>query len=327
MRRGRKGGAHSFNLEILQIRVQTNNLIYSYICYDKKQAEQVPRVIATRTTVLRRRVQTPDPSGHRETYVRNRRQNGSLKRDRPSRRAAASLRPPAASLGGSEVRRKAGRVRAEAWEGQFPERDASVPRRTASQQTSFHAPFAKRKGACETAHATPSSGGCSSQGPGDRTWSRQTSTTRPPRGGGYSASEAPKADPRKAAELRTATPVVAPNSMPAVWRRGPCLETVASGLLHRICAASDPSPGSSAPVIGSGDGEGRSRGPSARTEARGEGQFLRGPKTLSRRAIPHGRPGGKDFTHLWTYKHALIQPHSHLSAYDCERSHSDHLRR
>ncbi len=37
--------------------------------------------------------------------------------------------------------------RAEAWEAQFPERDASVPRRTASQQAStLSAPFEDRRG-------------------------------------------------------------------------------------------------------------------------------------------------------------------------------------
>ena len=55
----------------------------------------------------------------------------------------------------------------------------------------------------------------------------------PPQEGGYSARGAREGESKEDGELRTATPVVAPNSMPAVWRRGPCLETVASGLPHR----------------------------------------------------------------------------------------------
>ena len=42
---------------------------------------------------------------------------------------ASSASLTAASLIGSDVRCKAGRGRAEAWEAKFPERDASVPRR------------------------------------------------------------------------------------------------------------------------------------------------------------------------------------------------------
>ena len=56
--------------------------------------------------------------------------------DLGARRIAASTCQLVASLTGSEVRCKAGRVRAEAWEAQFPERDASVPRRQSSQPAS-----------------------------------------------------------------------------------------------------------------------------------------------------------------------------------------------
>ena len=47
------------------------------------------------------------------------------------------------------------------------------------------------------------------------------------------ASEAREGESKEDGGLRTATPVAAPSSMPAVWRRGPRLETVASGLAHR----------------------------------------------------------------------------------------------
>ena len=55
----------------------------------------------------------------------------------------------------------------------------------------------------------------------------------PPQEGGYSPRGASYRRIEGGGELRTATPVVAPNSMPAVWRRGPRLVNVASGLAHR----------------------------------------------------------------------------------------------
>ena len=65
--------------------------------------------------------------------------------------------------------------RAEAWEAKFPERDASVPRRTASQQ----------------GVETPS------QGPGDLTWSRQTSTPVRRRREATAREEPARANPRR----------------------------------------------------------------------------------------------------------------------------------
>ncbi len=84
--------------------------------------------------------------------------------------------------------------RAEAWEAKFPERDASVPRRKASQQ------------------GVPSKG-MPSQGPGDLNVEPTDVYSCPPQEGGYSPSEAPKADPR-----RTANSERRPQSS----RRTPC---------------------------------------------------------------------------------------------------------
>ena len=52
-------------------------------------------------------------------------------------------------------------------------------------------------------------------------------------GGRLQPERSPRGRIEGGGELRTATPVVAPNSMPAVWRRGPRLVNVASGLTHR----------------------------------------------------------------------------------------------
>ena len=158
-------------------------------------------------TVLRRRVQTPDPSGHRETCVRTRRQNRQERRGEEPRRVAASARPPAASLGGSDVRRKAGRVRAEAWEAQLPERDASVPRRTASQQASPQSPLSRCEGARDPfslpfprGDSEGFRGVCPSQGPVDRTWSRQTSTLVRREGEAAAREEPVRANRRRTAD-------------------------------------------------------------------------------------------------------------------------------
>ena len=67
------------------------------------------------------------------------------------------------------------------WEAEFPERDASVLRRTASQQAS-----------------SVSNGGCPAKGRETRVEPTDVYSC-PPQEGGYSAREAPKADPRKMA--------------------------------------------------------------------------------------------------------------------------------
>ena len=105
--------------------------------------------------------------------------------------------------------------RAEAWEAKFPERDASVPRRTASQQAF------RPKGAAIAVAVLE--GGSPSQGPGDRTWSRQTSTPVRRRREA-TAREKPEKLIQGGRRTPNGDPIAEPNSMPAVWRRGPRLE-------------------------------------------------------------------------------------------------------
>ncbi len=116
--------------------------------------------------------------------------------------------------------------RAEAWEAQFPERDASVPRRKASQLAFLHAPFGPRVSPARGGNVRRTKGtrGMPSQGPGDRTWSRQTSTPVRRRREATVREELVTGESKEDGELRTAYPSAAPNFMPAVWRRGPRLE-------------------------------------------------------------------------------------------------------
>ncbi len=104
--------------------------------------------------------------------------------------------------------------RAEAWEAQFPERDASVPRRRASQQGVF-------------SKETPS------QGPGDLTWSRQTSTPVRRRREATAREELVTGESKEEANSER---------RPQSSRRTPCprsgdagrgWKTIASGLAHR----------------------------------------------------------------------------------------------
>ncbi len=115
----------------------------------------------------------------------------------------ASLPPPAASLIGSDVRCKAGRA--------VPKRG-----RPSSRSATRQSRVAQR-----ASKANPHKGDAS-QGPGDLTWSRQTSTPARRR-----REATARVKPQKliqgGGELRTAYPSAAPNSMPAVWRRGPRL--------------------------------------------------------------------------------------------------------
>ncbi len=94
----------------------------------------------------------------------------------------------------------------------------------------LYSPFRGSKGA-RTSEASPR--GMPSQGPGDLTWSRQTSTPVRRRREATEREELVTGESKEDGELRTAYPSAAPNSMPAVWRRGPRLVNVASGLAHR----------------------------------------------------------------------------------------------
>ncbi len=111
--------------------------------------------------------------------------------------------------------------RAEAWEAKFPERDASVPRRKASQLAS---PEHKRSLVRE-GFAEPRAG---------RPHVEPTDVySCPPQEGGYSPSEAPKADPKRTAnsERRTRAPRRTP--CPRSGDAGRGWKTIASGLAHR----------------------------------------------------------------------------------------------
>ena len=179
--------------------------------------------------------------------------------------------------------------RAEAWEAQFPERDASVPRRTASQQASpYIAPFENRRG---RGRAKQVRGGMPSQGPGDLTWSRQTSTPVRRRREATAREDLVTGESKEDGELRTAYPSAAPNSMPAVWRRGPRLENVASGLAHRSAQHLTPLRGRPLRTEAAMEREGASTSALRTTlEARASSY---GPEDPALPDLPPGRPGGK----------------------------------
>ena len=86
------------------------------------------------------------------------------------------------------------------WEAEFPERDASVLRRKASQQgiPTRDRPFRESKGAIDGAQKRRRAGDARAKG--RETHVEPTDVySCPPQEGGYSAREAPKADPRKKA--------------------------------------------------------------------------------------------------------------------------------
>ena len=173
--------------------------------------------------------------------------------------------------------------RAEAWEAQFPERDASVPRRRASQQ------------------GVPSQRGCPAKG-------RETSRGADRRlllsaaGGRLQPERSPRGRIQGGGELRTAYPSAAPNSMPAVWRRGPRLVNVASGLAHRSAQHLTPLRGRP-PAERQRRWRGkepRSRYPDRRSR---RGPVPTGPRTLRRRTFPR-KARRQTTTSRWTYTHA-----------------------
>ncbi len=163
------------------------------------------------------------------------------------------MAPPAASLIGSAVRCKVGRA--------VPKRGRPSFRSAAHQSC-----VAKR------ASSHPFDG-CVAKG--RETCVEPTYTfSCPPQEVGYSASEARKADPRKAANSER---------RPQSSSRLPCPRSGDAcragkrklAVCNTLCAASDPSPGSTFSATRRGDGEGRSRGPGAGTKARGEDLSLR----------------------------------------------------
>ena len=120
------------------------------MCYK----QQVDRRIDTE---LRRRVQTPDPNGHRDTYVRKRRQNGSegaaIHRAEPRRLRVLRRRPSSDRKSGARPGgpcRSVGR----------PSSRSATHQSCVAQRASRHRPF-------QTDDAQPRAG--------RPTWSRQTS--------------------------------------------------------------------------------------------------------------------------------------------------------
>ena len=125
-------------------------------------------------------------------------------------------------------------------------------------------------------------------------------------GGRLQPERSPRGRIQGGGELRTAYPSAAPNSMPAVWRRGPRLLNVASGLAHRSAQHLTPLRGRPLPK-GRGDGEGRSQGPCTGTDALGEGQFLRARGPCAAGPSP-GKARRQTTTSRWTYRHAPELP-------------------
>ena len=212
----------------------------------------------------------PRPKRPQGSNVRKRRQNR-----RPARSSTVPSRSVFAPSGGvphrigSPVQGREGR--AEAWEAKFPERDASVPRRKASQ----HASSRRRR---------PAKGRETSRG-ADRRLLLSAA------GGRLQPERSPRGRIQGGGELRTATPVVAPNSMPAVWRRGPRLVNVASGLAHRSAQHLTPLRGRPLLTEAAMEREGAEvlvQGPTL--EARASSY---GPEDPAPPDLPQGRPGGK----------------------------------
>ncbi len=72
------------------------------------------------------------------------------------------------------------------------------------------------------------------QGPGDRTWSRQTSTLVHHKGEATAREDPARVNRRKAAYSERCThQSTAPRTKPMVWRHGPRLDMEASGLARR----------------------------------------------------------------------------------------------
>ena len=188
------------------------------------------------------RVQTPDPSGRRDTYVRKPSKTAMKARlsTVPShsvfyvlRRRPSSDRKSDARPGGSVPKR--GRPSSRSVTHQFL-------RRTASQQgvPARNRPFRESKGARGGAPKRRRAGGCPSPRAGRPAWSRQTSTPvrrrreatarekpqkliqgrrRTPRAKPTSPFRESKGGAHKRSECCAGD--AQPSSMPAVWRRGP----------------------------------------------------------------------------------------------------------
>ena len=158
-------------------------------------------------TVLRRRVQTPDPNGRRDTYVRKLRQNGdestAIHRAEPQRLHVLWRRPSSDRKSGARPRGsvpKRGRPSSRSATHQ-----SCVAQRASKASLPAIAPFENRRGR-EALFTLPFPrgdsegfrGGCPAKGRETRVEPTDVYSC-PPQEGGYSAREAPKADPRKTA--------------------------------------------------------------------------------------------------------------------------------
>ncbi len=246
--------------------------------------------------MLRRRVQTPVPSGHSK---REQAEATVDEKDAVQSRAdesPASLPPPAASLIGSDVRCKAGRAVPK--RGRPSSRSATRQSRVAQRASRRppNAPFENRRGR-GTFSLSPFQGEMQRGFAGMPAKGRETSRGADRRlllsaaGGRLQPERSPRGRIQGGGELRTAYPSAAPNSMPAVWRRGPRLVNVASGLAHRSAQHLTPLRGRPLRTEAAMEREGAEvlvQGPTL--EARASSY---GPEDPAPPDLPQGRPGGK----------------------------------
>ena len=166
--------------------------------------------------MLRRRVQTPDPNGHRETCVRKRRQNGNegaaihraepqrlrILRRRPSSDRKSDARPggPCRSVGRPSSRSAT--------------HQSCVAQRASRASLPAIAPFENRRGR-ETAHRSAVERGMPEPRAGRPTWSRQTSTPVRRR-----REATAREKPQKLIQGRQRTPRANPYAAPFENRRG-----------------------------------------------------------------------------------------------------------
>ena len=162
--------------------------------------------------MLRRRVQTPDPDGHRE-----KREDMKAKIDtqKSASNRAVSPRLHALWWRPSADRKSAARPR-----GSVPKRGRHSSRSAAqqscvAQRASRHPfkPLSRSEGGARTSEASPR--GMPSQGPGDRTWSRRTSTLVHHKGEATAREDPARVNRRKAAYSERCPQ--APRRRPSPW--------------------------------------------------------------------------------------------------------------
>ncbi len=182
-------------------------------------------------TALRRRVQTPDPNGHRE-----KREDMKAKTD-TTKGASSEERAVSRRLRVSWWRPSADRMSAARPVGSVPKRGRPSSRSATHQ--SCVANRASERSSTRT-DAPPRAG---------RPHVEPTDVySCPPQEGGYSARGARKGESKEGGELRTAIPSAAPPTKHAVWRRVPRLAKEASGFATRHAQRLTPLRGRPRPV-------------------------------------------------------------------------------